>query len=40
MPGLRSEPVLMLTARDALEHRIDALATGADDVIRPPQDGR
>ncbi|MGW3812348.1 response regulator transcription factor [Streptomyces sp. NPDC005046] len=32
-PGL---PVLMLTARDALEHRIDGLAAGADDSVTKP----
>jgi two-component system OmpR family response regulator len=29
-------PVLMLTARDALEHRIDGLAAGADDYVTKP----
>ncbi|WP_405883268.1 response regulator transcription factor [Streptomyces sp. NBC_01136] len=29
-------PVLMLTARDALEHRIDGLASGADDYVTKP----
>ncbi|MEV2213281.1 response regulator transcription factor [Streptomyces sp. NPDC050997] len=37
---LRSEnaglPVLMLTARDALEHRIDGLSAGADDYVTKP----
>ncbi|MEU6192150.1 response regulator transcription factor [Streptomyces sp. NPDC047061] len=37
---LRSEyhqlPVLMLTARDALEHRLDGLSTGADDYVTKP----
>ncbi|MER5182764.1 response regulator transcription factor [Streptomyces sp. NPDC002896] len=37
---LRSEnpklPMLMLTARDALEHRIDGLAAGADDYVTKP----
>jgi two-component system OmpR family response regulator len=32
-PGL---PVLMLTARDALEYRIDGLAAGADDYVTKP----
>ncbi|MFI5962308.1 response regulator transcription factor [Streptomyces asoensis] len=32
-PGL---PVLMLTARDALEHRIDGLENGADDYVTKP----
>jgi two-component system OmpR family response regulator len=32
-PGL---PVLMLTARDALEHRIDGLSAGADDYVTKP----
>jgi two-component system OmpR family response regulator len=27
-------PVLMLTARDALEHRIDGLSAGVDDYVR------
>lgn len=38
--GLRAEhpelPVLFLTARDALEHRIDGLAAGADDYVTKP----
>ncbi|MFD4606276.1 response regulator transcription factor [Streptomyces sp. NPDC058464] len=29
-------PVLMLTARDAVEHRLDGLATGADDYVTKP----
>ncbi len=29
-------PVLMLTARDALEHRIDGLSSGADDYVTKP----
>ncbi|MGW1026494.1 response regulator transcription factor [Streptomyces sp. NPDC002577] len=29
-------PVLMLTARDALEHRIDGLTAGADDYVTKP----
>jgi two-component system OmpR family response regulator len=29
-------PVLMLTARDALEHRIDGLSAGADDYVTKP----
>ncbi|MFD7708872.1 response regulator transcription factor [Streptomyces sp. NPDC059785] len=29
-------PVLMLTARDALEHRIDGFASGADDYVTKP----
>ncbi|MGI5458797.1 response regulator transcription factor [Streptomyces sp. CA-249302] len=29
-------PVLMLTARDALEHRIDGLDNGADDYVTKP----
>jgi len=29
-------PVLMLTARDALEHRIDGLEAGADDYVTNP----
>ncbi|MFJ9543490.1 response regulator transcription factor [Streptomyces sp. NPDC101225] len=29
-------PVLMLTARDAVEHRIDGLAAGADDYVTKP----
>ncbi|KPI06927.1 two component transcriptional regulator, winged helix family [Actinobacteria bacterium OK006] len=29
-------PVLMLTARDALEHRIDSLSSGADDYVTKP----
>ncbi|MDX3584189.1 response regulator transcription factor [Streptomyces europaeiscabiei] len=29
-------PVLMLTARDGLEHRIDGLAAGADDYVTKP----
>jgi len=29
-------PVLMLTARDALEYRIDGLANGADDYVTKP----
>ena len=29
-------PVLMLTARDALEYRIDGLAAGADDYVTKP----
>lgn len=37
---LRSEhhrlPVLMLTARDELEHRIDGLTAGADDYVTKP----
>ncbi|MFE4967127.1 response regulator transcription factor [Streptomyces sp. NPDC056660] len=33
MPRL---PVLMLTARDAVEHRIDGLAAGADDYVTKP----
>ncbi|CAM5348063.1 response regulator transcription factor [Streptomyces aurantiogriseus] len=37
---LRSEntrlPVLMLTARDALEHRLDGLSAGADDYVTKP----
>ncbi|MDT7841875.1 response regulator transcription factor [Streptomyces justiciae] len=37
---LRSEnprlPVLMLTARDALEHRLDGLDAGADDYVTKP----
>ncbi|MEW1780388.1 response regulator transcription factor [Streptomyces sp. NPDC086777] len=33
MPGL---PVLMLTARDAVEHRIDGLEAGADDYVTKP----
>ncbi|MFF3499845.1 response regulator transcription factor [Streptomyces sp. NPDC003247] len=32
-PGL---PVLMLTARDTLEHRIDGLENGADDYVTKP----
>ncbi|MET9080839.1 response regulator transcription factor [Streptomyces sp. NPDC004237] len=38
--SLRSEhprlPVLMLTARDALEHRLDGLSAGADDYVTKP----
>lgn len=33
MPRL---PVLMLTARDAIEHRIDGLEAGADDYVTKP----
>jgi two-component system OmpR family response regulator len=29
-------PVLMLTARDALEHRLDGLSAGADDYVTKP----
>ncbi|WP_405730241.1 response regulator transcription factor [Streptomyces sp. NBC_00028] len=29
-------PVLMLTARDALEHRLDGLGAGADDYVTKP----
>ncbi|WP_406445195.1 response regulator transcription factor [Streptomyces sp. NBC_00631] len=29
-------PVLMLTARDAVEHRLDGLTTGADDYVTKP----
>ncbi|MEU6378954.1 response regulator transcription factor [Streptomyces sp. NPDC046909] len=29
-------PVLMLTARDALEHRLDGLTAGADDYVTKP----
>ncbi|MHC3475443.1 response regulator transcription factor [Streptomyces sp. 7R007] len=29
-------PVLMLTARDALEHRLDGLGNGADDYVTKP----
>ncbi|WP_369249810.1 response regulator transcription factor [Streptomyces sp. R41] len=29
-------PVLMLTARDALEHRLDGLVAGADDYVTKP----
>ncbi|MER7186549.1 response regulator transcription factor [Streptomyces hyaluromycini] len=29
-------PVLMLTARDAVEHRLDGLSTGADDYVTKP----
>ncbi|KPI10497.1 two component transcriptional regulator, winged helix family [Actinobacteria bacterium OK074] len=29
-------PVLMLTARDAIEHRIDGLSSGADDYVTKP----
>lgn len=29
-------PVLMLTARDALEHRIEGLSAGADDYVTKP----
>ncbi|MFK0159013.1 response regulator transcription factor [Streptomyces sp. NPDC090493] len=29
-------PVLMLTARDGVEHRLDGLATGADDYVTKP----
>ena len=31
-------PVLMLTARDAIEHRIDGLDAGADDYLVKPFD--
>ncbi|MEU6194788.1 response regulator transcription factor [Streptomyces sp. NPDC047061] len=32
----RKLPVLMLTARDALEHRLDGLSAGADDYVTKP----